>query len=62
MRSMDLLTRLRERKDITVLLWVAASNAIIAVLSYVIGNPDLYSPVVVGLANILLVSFFKRNQ
>lgn len=49
------------RKDVTVLLWVVVSNGIIAGLSLIASNPDLYDPKWVGLANVILVSVLKRE-
>lgn len=53
---------LLKRKDITVLIWVAISNGIVAGLSYITQNPDIYDPKWVGLANVLLVSVLKRGK
>lgn len=53
--------KLLKRKDITVLIWIAVSNALIAALSYITANPDLYDPKYVGLANVILVSVLKRK-
>jgi hypothetical protein len=53
---------LLKRKDVTVLIWVAVSNGLVAGLSYITANPDLYDPRWVGLANVILVSVLKRNS
>jgi len=52
---------LSERKDLTVLVYVAFTNALVAVASYVTANPDIYHPAIVGMANVLLVSVLKRK-
>ena len=56
-----LLKTILSRKDVGVLIWIMVSNAIMAGLSYITTNPDLYDPKWVGLANILLVSVLKKE-
>jgi hypothetical protein len=38
-----------------VTIWVAASYILVAVLTSIIGRPDLFDPIVVAVANIILV-------
>ena len=56
------MNKLLKRKDVTVLIWVAVSNGIMAALSFMVANPDLYDPKWVGLINVILVSVLKRNS
>lgn len=42
-------------KTVKTLLWIAVTNAIVAVLTYVTDHPELYTVTTVSSANILLV-------
>jgi hypothetical protein len=43
-------------KSVKVLIYVAVSGAVTALIAFLADNPDLFNPYVVGLVNIVLVA------
>ena len=52
---MDINANTTAAKGVKTLLWVVVANIVIYVLTVVISKPELFNPLVVGGANVILV-------